>query len=83
MKVSIKLGMDAVDTFSGVASLATSDQLFHEMVRFPHRRPKDRDLAAFFLREELTGGEPTTIFCNVMKYSIEDLGAKRPKLRGC
>jgi hypothetical protein len=54
---AIKLGMNAFDTFSSAASLATSDRLCHEMARFPHRHPVDRDLAAFFLREDLTGGE--------------------------
>lgn len=54
---AIKLGMSALDTFSGAASLVTSDRLSYEMGRFPYRLPEDRDLAAFLLREDLTSGE--------------------------
>ena len=54
---AVKLGMNAFGTFGGVALLATSDRLRNEMARFPHRPPADRNLAAFLLREDLTGGE--------------------------
>lgn len=48
---TVKLQLDAAKTFANVASLGESGALQLEMSRFPFRAPKDRDLAAFYLRE--------------------------------
>ena len=51
---AIKLGMKAEVTFAAAAQLAPPGELKTEMARFPLRDPKDRDLAAFNLQEEIT-----------------------------
>lgn len=51
---AVRLGMNAPRTFSDVASLVTADRLRYEMEQFPSRPTEVRDLAAFFLREDLT-----------------------------
>lgn len=52
-----KLGIDTLQLFSEVASLATSVSLQDAMRSFPLRSPENRDLSAFWLRETLTDGE--------------------------
>jgi len=48
---AVELQLDAAKTFAGVASLGEPNALQLEMNRFPFRAPKDRNLAAFHLRE--------------------------------
>jgi hypothetical protein len=46
--------MNAVRAFAEAAQFAPPGDLQTEMTRFPFRDPKDRDLAAFNLKEEMT-----------------------------
>jgi hypothetical protein len=48
---AVKLQLDAAKTFADVASLGEPGALQLGMSRFPFRPPKDRGLAAFYLRE--------------------------------
>ena len=52
-----KLGIDTLQLFREVASLAPSAPLQEAMRSFPLRSPESRDLSAFWLRETLTDGE--------------------------
>ena len=52
-----KLGIDTLQLFREVASLAPSAPLQDAMRSFPMRSPEDRDLSAFWIRETLTDGE--------------------------
>jgi hypothetical protein len=52
-----KLGIDTVQLFREVASLAPSAPLQDAMRSFPLRSPEDRDLSAFWIHETLTDGE--------------------------
>jgi hypothetical protein len=54
---AIRLRIDTQTLFGDVAVLVHSTHLQTEMRGFPVRSPKDRDLAAFYFRETLTGGE--------------------------
>jgi hypothetical protein len=51
---AMKLGMDAEKAFAEAAQGAPLGELQTEMIRFPLRPPKERDLAAFNLEEEIT-----------------------------
>ena len=51
---ALKLGMDAKIAFAEAAELAPPGDLKTEMIKFPLREPKDRELAAFNLQEEIT-----------------------------
>jgi hypothetical protein len=51
---ALKLGIDAEKTFAEAARFAPPGNLQTEMIGFPLRPPKDRDLAAFNLQEEIT-----------------------------
>ena len=51
---ALKLGMDAQTTFADIARIADPGAIQREMNGFPLRQPKDRDLNAFYLLEEIT-----------------------------
>jgi hypothetical protein len=51
---AVKLGMDAVDTFAGIADLAEPGPMQKEMRGFPLRPPTSRDLKAFCMEEEIS-----------------------------
>ncbi|MEO8129045.1 MAG: hypothetical protein ABJF23_21460 [Bryobacteraceae bacterium] len=51
---ALKLGMNAQLAFAEAARRAPPGDLQTEMIRFPLREPKDRDLAAFNLQEHIT-----------------------------
>jgi hypothetical protein len=51
---ALKLGMNPEIAFAEAALLAPPGDLRTVMIKFPFREPKDRDLAAFNLREEIT-----------------------------
>ncbi len=51
---ALKLGMDAKVAFAEAAEFAPPGDLKTEMINFPLREPKDRELAAFNLQEEVT-----------------------------
>lgn len=51
-----KLGMDTQKLFGDMSSMVPSVDLQIEMRQFPLRAPKDRDLAAFGIREAYTKG---------------------------
>src|SRR5205823_3240978 len=51
---ALKLSMDAEKAFAEAARFAPPGDLQTEMIGFPLRPPKDRDLAAFQLQEETT-----------------------------
>jgi hypothetical protein len=51
---ALKLGMNVERAFAEAAQFAPPGDLQTEMTRFPLRDPKDRDLAAFNLQEEIT-----------------------------
>ena len=51
---ALKLRMDAEKAFAEAARFAPPGDLQTEMIGFPLRPPKERDLAAFNLQEEIT-----------------------------